>query len=290
MITMICSFYRLVFGLVPLDCTVLLAGYRAADVEASLRFLNRLRGNVRLGAIYFIANSQEAAQAFAADGQGHLIRGSNEDGEWSAYQEGLDAAQAEGQLGKGVLILNDTVITHRHFSVFRFLAWLQRLRRGGASVLIGDVDRFKGKDFAIQGYPVSSWVSSYLMYLGPDLLRALGERVMVGKDLVDDWYATASVEHFFPDWLNADLHSHLEHWMFGGGWYGSQPLSAANLAKFRFKAKAIFYEKALSGASATLGTLVPVMPHRSLVQRVDLVVSRLRKSKPGAILAPLFIR
>jgi hypothetical protein len=32
------------------------------------------------------------------------------------------------------------------------------------------------------------------------------------------------------------------------------------------------------------------MPHRSLVQRVDLVVSRLRKSKPGAILAPLFIR
>jgi hypothetical protein len=267
---------RILHGVIPLGCDVVIAGYREADFIATLKFLKIIKQNVQLGGIYLVANSQEAAKVFGTAQDGHFIDGSNRDGEWSAYQEGIDAARRQNpDLCRGLLILNDTVTTHRMFSAFYYLAWLDRLRGAKPDELIGFNDRVDNQNFAIFGLPVSNWVSSYLMYIGPDLLKSLNFQICADKEVVDQWFHEARVDQFFPAWLSPNLRDHLADWLFGGQWYGSQPLCDDNLAKFRFKAKAIFYEKALSARAAQLGTITPVMPKLSMWRALNSIHRRL---------------
>ncbi len=84
--------YRLFSGIIPLNCAVIVAGYRECDTISMSRFLAYLQSNVTLGPIYFVANSIAAEAAFRRSGRGILLVGTNADGEWSAYQQALDEA------------------------------------------------------------------------------------------------------------------------------------------------------------------------------------------------------
>ena len=118
--------------------------------------------------------------------------------------------------------------------------------------------------FEIFGKPVGPWVSSYLFHLSPEAIGVLSANLMLRRNLVDEWFDSCDLGEFFPPWINEPFKNHLEHWLFKGGWYDSQPLSDVNFVRFKRKLKSILYEADLSAEVKACGTLNDMMPKKTI--------------------------
>ena len=236
--------------LAPARTCLLLVGYTPDQTRAALDFCNRM--------FFWIPRRQRIMTAncstLLGDGAiGRRLRGwqvtvgSNRQHEFSGWQEGLDVLRAELGDGFGAILVNDTVNTHRRFSLPRSAAFLASVRRPPAVGLTGFSSGLEGGvPFAIDGQIARRWVSSYLLFLGADALARVHHRVWY--DDLNEACVTggADVRTFFTDVISPNLSSHLRRWLFEGGWYRSESLSAANSARFTIKARSIINEIALS--------------------------------------------
>jgi hypothetical protein len=212
------------------------------------------------------------------------LDGSNALGEFSAWQEGLD--QLGTGLRDGVLFLNDTVVSHRRFSAFRRWAFVREVWRANARCVVGFVDHGEHDlgDLRIDGLVVPGWVSTYMFWIGPQTLARLGYRLWEPAVVDACVRGGADEARFFTDRVSPDLQRHIGTWLFGGGWYCSEPLTDANAERLARKARAICAEKLLSARCWALGCTRhdPFERHplaRSLDRHTERWIRRLRLSR-----------
>ncbi|MDP9044490.1 MAG: hypothetical protein M3O01_06755 [Pseudomonadota bacterium] len=226
---------------------LILATYRPGDLTASLAFCNRHFPARRHARRILLVNNPEllpAAKAIA--GRWEVVAGSNDFGEFSAWQEGLD--HLGGDRGP-VMFANDTVNTHRHFTWFRVAALRRAIAAAQGASIVGFCDKLDG-DLRIAGMPVPAWVSTYCFFLTGAALERLNS-TLFQPSLVRACVPGGLDEARFFSGLSTDLENHLRHWLFGGRWYASGPLTHENRARMTRKAEAIIAEKILSATCRT---------------------------------------
>jgi hypothetical protein len=200
------------------------------------------------------------------------IRGSNRLAEFSAWQEGLDHLAAD--IDEPVLFVNDTLGMHRHPSVLRRWALRSELVRSADAALVGFSDQAvppPGK-LAIAGLPLRDWLSTYCFSLPPALLGRLGGEVYDESEVASCVPGGTDEEAFFSELVSPDLAQHLRWWLFGGGWYRSAPVDAANAAALTTKARCICAELLLAARAESWGfELRDPLRHRPTVRRLEAV-------------------
>ena len=182
-----------------------------------------------------------------------MLDGDNALGEFSGWQQGLDHLRRAQDAP--VVFVNDTVASHRRFSRFRQWAFVREAWCADARCIVGFADHTDNDlgDLSIDGLVLQGWVSSYCFMLGPDALRRLDHRLWQ-PEAVDRCVRGGTDEAtFFSDAVSPDLQKQLRRWLFEGGWYRSQRLTADNAAMLTRKARAICAELLLSGRCWALG-------------------------------------
>lgn len=230
---------------------LILAAYRASDLVSALTFLDRHFPRSVAARRVCVVNDPELVGPARQRAIGwDVVPGSNEFGEFSAWQEGLDHLGADA-IDRPVLFANDTVDTHRHFSWWRVAALQRSMARAGDPAIVGFFDAVPGT-LTVAGLPIEKWVSTYSFYLTRGALQRLQFRV-IRPDLIRACVGGGLEESRFFRQLSPDLDAHLRSWLFGARWYAGGPLTADSRERMTRKAQAIIAEKLLSATCQAAG-------------------------------------
>lgn len=256
---------------------LILVGYRKVDTERSIEFCDRAFGPklVRRRILVF-NNDVLAAVAEANAPRWERVDGSNALGEFSGWQEGLAWRDLADKAPAGVIFVNDSVVTHRHFTSARRLALVASIKSAPPAALVGFRDQVGGA-LAVAGLGVRSWASTYCFALTSEALGRLDGR-LYEPDVVRRCVPGGLDEAgFFAD-LSPDMSSHLRHWLFYGGWYGGARLNAENTDRMTHKARCIIAEKLLSARCEAAGVTAvePFVEHNAL-RLLDKLQRRIKK-------------
>lgn len=266
---------------------LVLVAYRLEDMLASIRFCEAAFASLLKGRrpVLVLNDERLRAQLPATGLSWEVIAGSNRLAEFSGWQEGLDRLQMRPDgLGHSVVFVNDTVVTHRSFRWPRLFALRRSLHRVRGPAMVGFGDRVGGH-FAIGDLDFDEWVSTYCFGLTSEALERLGFRIC-DLDRVQACVPGGTNESLFFAGISASLDHRLRGWLFGGGWYKSQPLATANRQAMELKAKCIIAEKLLSATCFRLAIaqVDPFLQHRNL-HRCETLMERLQeryaKKRPG---------
>lgn len=236
-----------------LHMNVVLVGYTPAKTRAALAFCSQAFRKLPIRQRVLVLNRGDSCESVAVPGW-DVVRGSNELAEFSGWQEGLARLSETGQ-EDAVIFINDTVASHRRFSMFRRWAFVREAWCADRRCIVGFTDHTKNDigDLSIAGLVLQGWVSTYCFMLGADALSRL--RYRLWEPEVVDRCVRGGIDEatFFTDELSADLQRQLRRWLFEGGWYRSEPLTSANTAMFTQKARTICAEMLLSARCWALG-------------------------------------
>ena len=221
---------------------LLLVSYNYIDTLRSLQFLNLLNCSKRI----LIVNNHSIFKEI----QMHdlaldwiLILGSNKSAEFSAWQEGLDYLIDKEDFARFVFC-NDTVCTHRKFSIVRYFCFsLSCLQNPNSATGFTNCSRIP---LELYGLTFSSWISTYFFSIPRDGLNRLKFRINDSQNLEGYISSSYSGTYFFKNSLNDNLNKHITAWLFNGGWYKSAELSNSNFEGMKLKAICILNEKSLS--------------------------------------------
>lgn len=258
---------------------VILVGYRFEDTVESMQFCEKAFARLASGGrmVLVLNNDVLRSKLVANHPAWEVLIGSNDLAEFSGWQEGLSHLRQSAESGsRGVIFVNDTVTTHRYVSPARTRAIQQSIYGAEGAELVGFRDS-AGSEFMIGDLALDDWASTYCFALTNDALDRLSFQLYdIGSVKACVPGGTAEAEFFAG--ISDALDLHLRNWLFGGGWYGSQPLSAKNKCRFELKAKCIIAEKLLSAACMRRGVR-PVDPFGqfAFLRRLDNLISRFRR-------------
>lgn len=183
-----------------------------------------------------------------------LVQGTNEQHEISGWQEGLDYLMAVTTEPVSVLFMNDTVVSHRYFSVFRLMAFKRSISRAHSAQLIGFVDKgAPGLSFSIEGLALPRWVSTYCFFLTGEALERLRYNLWDKPVLTIAVQGGLDAADFFGSNVSGDLRRHIGRWLFEQGWHAAAPLCAENHDRMMLKARSIITELWLSARCLATG-------------------------------------
>lgn len=235
---------------------IILAAYRLDSLTSALGFIGRSfsrREGERRILVLNDARLVDGITTLARDWE--ILLGSNELGEFSAWQEGLERL---GHSQQTVLFANDTINNHRHFTWLRVAALRRCMKTAKGRVFVGFKAAIEGR-LTVAGLPFDHWVSTYCFALSAEALSALDYQVS-DPVLAGTCVAGGTDESTFFARLSPALETHLRRWLFRGWWYAGGPLTAENEVRMTRKAKAIISEKLLSAKcqSLQIGTVDPL--------------------------------
>jgi hypothetical protein len=232
---------------------IVLAAWTPDKTRAALRFVDALAPRLPGGGRRLIVCNSPAVREAAWHPGWEALDGSNTLGEFSAWQEGLDHLGAVA--GGGVLFLNDTVVAHRRFSTFRRWAFVHEVWRANPRCVVGFVVHSEHDigDLRIDGLMLPGWFSTWLFWMGSETLARLEHRLWEPASVDACVRGGADEASFFTERVSPDLQRQMRAWLFEGGWYRSEPLSAATSPWLARKARAICAELLLSARCWTLG-------------------------------------
>lgn len=257
---------------------LILVAYRKVDTERSIEFCDRAFGSRLVRRRILVLNNEAlAAVADANAPRWERVNGSNALGEFSGWQEGLAWRNSAHKAPAGVIFVNDSVVTHRHFTSARRRALVASIETAPRAALVGFRDQVGGT-LAVAGLEVRSWASTYCFALTSEALGRLGGHLYepdVVRQCVPSGLDEAS---FFAD-LSPDMNSHLRHWLFDGGWYGGARLTVENAERMTHKARCIIAEKLLSARceAAAVTAVEPFVEHGAL-RLLDKLQRRIKKA------------
>lgn len=246
---------------------IILVGYSQERTRRALAFCEMTFRNVAIRhRILVFNNAAESAPETPAGW--FMFHGSNDLGEFSGWQEGIDHLRGR-EHPAGVILVNDTVGAYRHLSVFRRWAFVREVETiaprapGGIVGFLDDADGAPD-ELTICGMPASPWVSSYCFALSREVMQSLGG-VLCFRDQVDSCVSGGIDENtFFTHQVSPALQRHLKAWLFGA-WHRSEPLTISSHRRLSFKARCICAELLLSAHCRKLGVEFrdPLERHRS---------------------------
>lgn len=244
-------------------------------MKAALTFCERFFARVLIRNRILVVNQPELQSIAKAYLGWNLIVGTNNLGEFSGWQQGLDLLPDENR-SDGVIFANDTISTHRYFSVARRRAFLRSLHEAPTNAFVGFRGHAEGK-LDIGGLPLPFWASTFCFMLTRETLRRLDSQLYL-PSLVESCVRGGSVETTFFANMSDDLDKRLRHWLFDGAWYKSERLSDKNEVKMRFKAKCILAEMWLSARSFEVNAemIDPFVSH-PMLERADRLEKKLRR-------------
>lgn len=245
----------------PVRVGVVLAAWDPANAIPSLdlflRHSRRLPGSSWVIAV--VANNESILRELRSRKGASLliVPGSNQEAEFSAYEQGRQALLAHtGHAPDVWLIANDRLpaygareLRSLNLGLLRCAANLP-LASGSIHALAAPIQLWK--------YRLSSWISSYWLLVSAKVLARSGSLIAVSADEYAR-HVPASFPGSWPltPWLGSGLSDHLRDWLtLPGGWSRATPLNETSWPMLRFKALSILNEKLLSAhlreAGATL--------------------------------------
>ncbi|MGH9105618.1 MAG: hypothetical protein ACRDZX_07230 [Acidimicrobiales bacterium] len=251
---------------------VVLAGWVPASAEASARILShclaRLPGVEHH--VVVVANNAEVLERLGgrAPGGFPVVAGSNEEGEFSAYEEGR--RYLSEQFGADLsawMVLNDRLPAYG-------TAYLDTLSPGllalaGTTALAAGHFDSRGRPLQFGQYRVPCWLRSNWLLLSGALAAPLGSLCPL-KAADFDGLVPPCPPEVGPggEWLGVPGGEVLGPWLTRpGGWEKAEALSRESWPRLRFKALAIMNEWALSARLGEAGAaLVPWRQARALSQ------------------------
>lgn len=263
-----------------------MVAYSPRKAESAIRFCNRWLSTIPPANRVLVWNNPELRitpdlQRLARGWQ--CVHGSNAQLEFSGWQEGLDhCAEVTGSFS-GVVFANDTMVAHRRVSLWQRIAFLRAASGYRSNDFVGFTSRMGSRaSFQLLGQTQTCWVSTWLFRLSERALTRLHRRIWFDEVLRELVPVGTDGSLFFSDGVGPELRAHLEWWLFGGGWYRSQPLTDANRSWMTLKARSILNEKLLTGKVLSLGLRVtdPMEQYPGL-QWLDALERRVRRSVRG---------
>lgn len=256
---------------------IILVGYRAADTAKALRFCSTAFDESMVRRKVLVLNNPAMTDRANVPNDWEVIEGSNQFSEFSGWQEGLRHVQPLEGSSAGVVFINDSVVTHRHFTKAQKMALVGSLRQLPRGTLLGFKDHIEG-DLSLGSLPLDGWVSTYCFVLDLEALHQLDYK-LYESNVVDEYVRGGVEEQGFFRHLSPDLEAHLRHWLFGGGWYAAARLNEKNASKLYRKAKCIIAEKLLSArCQARSITVVDPFDNAPLLRTLSRIERRLSLS------------
>lgn len=262
--------------------------YDPNRVGATLDSLALIASRVKGPAAVLVSNRTEAADALEPASQDRLpgavvIRHDNTGMEFGAYQRGLDALQAWGDVD-WVVFANDTFSVHQVFPPAYVENLIAQLGRDVSHpVIVGQIEGLP-RSYVLDGVRTHRWVTTNLFALNRASLDTLNRRVH--DPLLDaSVIATASRERFLSPQVDSVLRRHITDWLFEAhgstpAWYAAAPLDTINAEAMARKARSILQEKRVSavleGASAEFASIRDVSMLAELALRLRRRARQLR--------------
>lgn len=229
---------------------VILVSYDVTRTVGAIKFIKSAFKELDSLNFLIVFNNSDAANSSVI---AHLTRGwwklmgSNEYYEFSAWQEGLEFFMNSKVDASGFYLINDTVVAHRVFSIFRLLAFRREVENSNCCKIVGFTNNLKdSSEFHMTPYSGYCWISTYLFYIDILALKKLDMRIFY--EGAEKQYIQAGFDqnNYFSRNLSNNLRDHLSKWLFCGGWYGSQPLNSQNADFLYKKSRSIIFEKLLT--------------------------------------------
>jgi hypothetical protein len=258
---------------------LVLVGFTLGKTRAALEFCDSWSLSSRVLHRILVLNDLSLRGMLSTRGW-TVLGGSNRQAEFSGWQEGLECLRLLGE-AKPVVFLNDTVTSHRHFSVFRKHALVAEFESAPPSAAVGFVDRATdaGDALMLAGMPADSWISTYCFRLSEVTLRSLQYRIWDPK-LVEAMVPGGSDEStFFSNLVSPALAASLRWFLFApNGWHSSEALTEESASRLTLKARCICSELVLSARCKALGCeLRDPFERRPQLRRLDQQAVALRR-------------
>jgi len=203
-------------------------------------------------AINFLINSRVFDRLIVVDNSGNyefkscdnsdLIKGSNSNHEFSAWQEGLLKIQEAENISDNdeIIFLNDTVFAHHKIPKF---LWNDFINFPVFDEALGFESKISG-GLSINNFYTESWLSTFLFKLNYSSLSKIDYQIDYKSTLEN--YVSKSIGKSFLNLEDKNLEKHILEWLFFGGWYASEKLTKENFDRFRKKTICILNEKYFS--------------------------------------------
>ncbi|EMH4162857.1 hypothetical protein RJ498_002114 [Pluralibacter gergoviae] len=197
--------------------------------------------------LVYVDNSTENISHRSINRKELWIKGSNVGGEFSAWDEGYDYINENYTLFPDdvFLFLNDTFCHHHYFTFYDKFLYRKVIKNCREKNIFGELNGVK-KEFAINNYIFSKWVSSYILILtksSVDKLLPFNKVSSIDEIVLDDIKSKLSDNQVIVPFFSESLNVHLTNWLFptdNNGWYNAKK---GNLDIYMFKLKAIMNEK-----------------------------------------------
>jgi len=223
---------------------IVLLAFDHDRLQSTLEFISkhRLKVTLLVGNGNVISPSSSPLISAIAEA---IIEGTNNLWEWSGYNEGLNAVRTDKNSIESVLFMNDTAFKHKETEkiLSAYLGGNDITPRLPTTYILGRYHRpSRALTFELNSN-FSGWISTFCFALTKDLFPLVNEVCLyLSHFTVDNRREGVTLLDTFFDELHPTMVAHLNWWLFGGGWYRSEPLSNANYVMFRQKLRSILGE------------------------------------------------
>ena len=243
---------------------VVLAGWDPGRTAVSLEILNRRLSNLDSATwtLVVVANNQRVRDYLrgSLSAQMRMVKGSNDEGEFSAYEEGSQALIADAPTSPAAwIIANDRLPAYGTRYVDAVSPGLLRFTATNA-VASGHVDD-ESRGVPLWGYRLSSYIRSNWLFISAEALARLGPLRSVTVAECDRHVPLDFPGERWPfsEWLGEAMGEWLRAWLVEPGyWTRAAPLTPASWPLLRSKALAMVNEQLLSARLVRAG--VPLVP------------------------------
>ena len=210
-----------------------------------------------------VANNDSVASALGRRGSGkyQVVTGSNQEAEFSAYEEGRHALMAEAGPPDAWLIVNDRLPVYGGECLWAVTPEVLRFAKS-VPMAAGTID-FLPHYYLLYDRSFRCYIRSNYFVMSDDALSRIGSlcAVRAAQYAVDLPLAFPGPDWSLPDWVSPELSEFVRSFLTQPtGWSRAEPLSAASWPRIRFKTLSIVNEFLLS--LRLIEAEVPLVPWR----------------------------
>lgn len=249
---------------------IVLAAYNIDCIPSAIALCEGIAEALQIDTRIMVLNNPNIVLSTLTVPKGWLVlRGSNRNHEFSAWQEALDSYRANVASQPLFVFANDTIGKKcSEYKNIDLLSFLGRTAAIGESEAVGFVAPFdQGQSLSILGKSCSRRMCTALFAVAGPLLRRIESQIDHYEALGALLRCSYSPNELLSPTAAPCLQAHLHRWLLEGGWHSASklPMSPDEFQRLRAKALCILNEIYLSVIFEGVGgRLVPLVPFARL--------------------------